>query len=191
MSSARCVVVVGFGRLLLSYLDRFLPAKSVVLVEDPDIIAKRQVLTRRDEISCLREVVPARYHQDLECVDAITACCADAHVDAVIPGLEYGVPGAAHIAQELGLPGATAVAADILCDKLRMRQAAAAAGIRNPEWREVRSADDVADFLAAGPAVLKPANRQASLGVQLLEPADDPAAAWAATVLARDHAAGS
>jgi biotin carboxylase len=187
MTSARRVVVVGFGRLLLSYLERFLPAGSVLLVEDPDIVAKRRVLAHLDQTPCVRDLIPARYHQDLECVDAVAASCADEHVDAVLPGLEYAVPGAAHIADRLGLPGATAFAADLLCDKLRMREAVAAAGIRSPQWRQVRSANDVADFLAAGPAVLKPANRQASLGVQLLEPADDPAAAWAATVLARDH----
>ncbi len=180
-----CVVMVGFGRILLSHLDRFLRPGSVIVVEDPDVIRKRGISGATNKLRCLREVLPARYHQDLSCVDAVISACSGP-VQAVLPGVEYGVPGAAAVADRLGLPGATPAAAAVLADKLLMRETTAAAGIRNPDWREVRGSQDVAEFAAGGPVVLKPANRHASLGVQLLGSDDDLDAAWAATKDARD-----
>jgi biotin carboxylase len=178
--------MVGFGKMLLRHLGRFVKPSSVIVIEDPDIIGKRAVLDELGQIPCVRAVVPARYHQDLECVDAVTAFLDGARPTAVLSGLEYGVPAAAAIAARFGLPGATEAAARILCDKLRLRAATAAAGIRNPRWQEVRHADEVRRFAGGGPVVLKPANRHASLGVQLLRAGDDVAAAWRATVDARD-----
>jgi biotin carboxylase len=186
--SAPCVAMVGFGRSLLSHLNRFLPPGSVIVVEDPDIIEKRGVHAERQSIPCLREVLPAQYHQSLDCVDAVVSYCAGTgtQVSAVLAGLEYGVAGAAALADRLGLPGAGPGAATALTDKLLMREAAAAAGILVPEWREVRGPQDVAEFAAGGPVVLKPANRHASLGVQLLPPGSDLATAWTVTTGARD-----
>jgi biotin carboxylase len=66
----------------------------------------------------------------------------------------------------------------VLRDKLALREVTAAAGLRSPDFREVRSAAGLARFARGRPCVVKPAGRQASLGVILLEPGDDPAAAW-------------
>jgi biotin carboxylase len=104
----------------------------------------------------------------------------------VIPGLEYGVLAAAILAERWGLPGASTTAARALTDKLELRAAASTGGLRNPEWTQVRSPRDVRQFAQGGPLVLKPANRQASLGVQMLRAGDDIEAAWAFTVGARD-----
>ncbi|MER7759329.1 ATP-grasp domain-containing protein [Streptomyces sp. NPDC097619] len=180
------VVMVGFGKLLLNQMEQFLPANSVVVVEDPDIIVKREVHAAAAELDCVDSVVAAPYHQDLALVAAVEEHLAGGPVALVIAGLEYGVHGAAVLAERFGRPGAGTAASAALTDKLRLRAAAQAAGLRNPEWTEVHGPEDVAKFAAGGPVVLKPANRHASLGVQLLEPGDDLAAAWELTVGARD-----
>ena len=180
------VVMVGFGKLLLNQMERFLPPDSVVVIEDPDIIRKRDVHEAAASLCCVRSVVAAPYHQDLALVAAADEHLAGAPAALVMAGLEYGVPGAAALAEHWGLPGAGVAAAAALTDKLRLREAAHAAGLRNPEWTEVHSAEDVRHFAADGPVVLKPANRHASLGVQLLEPGDDLAKAWELTVGAQD-----
>ncbi|MGF7235765.1 MAG: ATP-grasp domain-containing protein [Frankia sp.] len=179
------VVMIGFGRMLLTQLDSFLPPKSVVVLEDPDVARRRDVESVTD-LACLAEVRLARYHQQLECVDVAVEALGDEPVQAVLPGVEYAVVGAAALADRWGLPGASPAAAALLTDKLRLRGAAQAGGLRNPEWIQVHSVGDVRDFAAGGPVVLKPANRHASLGVQLLGPDDDLAAAWETTVGARD-----
>jgi biotin carboxylase len=185
---APCIVMVGYGLMLLTHLDKFLPPASVVVVEDPDVIKKREADMQSVRIACLHSVLPARYHQDLECVDAVAEFCggSGATVRAVLPGQEYGVPGAAAVAEHFGLRGATSAAAAALTDKLLMREAAHAGGVRVPEWREVRGPADVAAFADGRPVVLKPANRQGSLGVQLLPPGSDLLTAWAVTEHARD-----
>lgn len=64
----------------------------------------------------------------------------------------------------------------------------AAGGVRNPRWREVHGPEDILDF-AAGPVVVKPANRQASVGVQLLDSVDATTAAqaWERTSSASEY----
>jgi biotin carboxylase len=99
-------------------------------------------------------------------------------VRAILPGLEYSVEAAAVAAELQGLPGGGPAAARILRDKLSLRQTCRAAGLPTPRFAEVTSADDLARFAAGGACVLKPANRQASLGVLLLDAGDDAAAAW-------------
>ncbi|MGW6938509.1 ATP-grasp domain-containing protein [Streptomyces xanthophaeus] len=180
------VVMVGFGKLLLNQMEQFLPENSVVVVEDPDIIRKRTVHEAAAELRCVASVVEAPYHQDLALVAAVEEHLAGEPVALVIAGLEYGVHGAAVLAERWGRPGAGAKAAAALTDKLELRAAARAAGLHNPEWTEVFGPADAERFADGGPVVLKPANRHASLGVQLLEAGDDIAAAWELTVSARD-----
>jgi hypothetical protein len=179
--------MVGFGQALLAHLDDRLPPNAVVVVEDPDVIEKRSVHAEAKRLRCVGEVVAARYHVDLSFGESIESCLDGWRADVVLPALEYGVPGAAALAERWGLPGGSVRASRCLTDKLRLREAAAAAGLRNPEWREVFGPRDVADFARGRPVVLKPANRHASLGVQLLSPDDDLAAAWEATAAARDE----
>ncbi|MFJ3303924.1 ATP-grasp domain-containing protein [Streptomyces sp. NPDC086549] len=180
------VVMVGFGKLLLNQMEQFLPENSVVVIEDPDIIRKRAVHDAAAELRCVGSVVAAPYHQNLALVEAAEAHLRDEPVSLVLAGLEYGVHGAAVLAERWGLPGASSAAAAALTDKLRLREAARAAGLRNPDWTEVHGPGDVKQFAGDGSVVLKPANRHASLGVQLLEPGDDLDAAWELTVSAQD-----
>jgi len=67
-----------------------------------------------------------------------------------------------------GLPGAGYGAATVLRDKEVLRKVSAAAGIANPESVPVSGPAEVAALMArwGRPVVLKPANRQASLGTQ-------------------------
>jgi biotin carboxylase len=186
--SPRHVVMIGFGKMLLTQLDGQLSAGSVVVVEDPDIVEKRSVEQDLSRLSCVAGLVTARYHQSLDFISAVESHLGGNRADAVLAGLEYGVFGAGALAARWGLPGSTTAAAACLTDKLSLRAAAAAGGLRNPEWVEVSGPGDVSRFARGGPVILKPANRHASLGVQRLEPTDDIDEAWAATVDGRDDA---
>ena len=99
---------------------------------------------------------------------------------AVVPIIEYGVPFAARLAERYGVRGAGYGAALALRDKARQRAITAAAGIANPRSVAVTGPDQLQQFLTevGGPVVLKPANRQGSLGTQVVHPGDDVAAVW-------------
>ncbi|HEX2809577.1 MAG TPA: hypothetical protein VHN80_25725 [Kineosporiaceae bacterium] len=84
----------------------------------------------------------------------------------VLPGTEYGVVAAAALAEAWGPPRAGLVAARAFRDKARLRTVAGQTALRQPQGQLVTTATQVAHWWSAwgGHCVLKPANRQASLG---------------------------
>ena len=88
---------------------------------------------------------------------------------AVVPGGEYAVEATTRAAAHLGLPGAGLWAGKVFRDKLKLRQLAARAGIRNPLYARVADVREAQAFFdtVSRPCVLKPTGRQASVGVQI------------------------
>ncbi|MEU9138940.1 ATP-grasp domain-containing protein [Streptomyces sp. NPDC048404] len=183
------VVFIGYNAAYLRAIDGRVPSRSVVVIEEPDIIRKRELGEAAARFDCLDRIVPASYQQSTEALDLAAELTASRTVAAVVPGLEYAVPAAAALAEKLGLPGATEAAAQALRDKVRLREVSGAGGVRNPRWREVHGPADILEFAGDGPVVVKPANRQASVGVQLLDAVDATTAAqaWERTSSAAEY----
>jgi biotin carboxylase len=179
------VVVVGFVGLAIPFIERFQPPGSVVYVEEPDVARKRQAAEKLADVPYARGLIAWEYHQQGQ-ADAFFHAHRDLDPAAIVPAVEYATPFAARLAERYGLPGASLGAAQILRDKALLRQVTSAAGIANPASRRVEGPQDVREFMAEhpGPVVLKPANRQASIGVQVLYggPAEAEAA-WAHCVV--------
>ncbi|MFI2711812.1 ATP-grasp domain-containing protein [Micromonospora sp. NPDC018662] len=177
------LVVVGGSFGSLRWFDQELPAGSVVLVEEPDVIRRRDLARFADELPLIGRLVAAEYQTGLD-VDALLAREPGlAGARLVLPGLEYAVAATARLADRLGLPGAGATAADIFSDKHRMRLLADEVGLANPAYELVDDPGRAAAFAHAhgGRCVLKPTRRSGSLGVQLItDPAEVPAR-WAAS----------
>jgi biotin carboxylase len=183
------VLFVGYNAAYLRAIEGRVDRRSVTVIEEPDIIRKRELQDAPDRFDCLEQIVPASYQQSAEALDLAVELAAARPVIAVVPGLEYAVPAAAALAAKLGLPGATVPAAHALRDKGRLREVTAAGGVRNPRWRKVHGPQDILAFAGGGPVVVKPANRQASVGVQLLDSVDavTAARAWARTSVAAEY----
>ncbi|MFD7903408.1 ATP-grasp domain-containing protein [Kitasatospora sp. NPDC059747] len=183
------VVFVGYNAAYLRAIDGKVPSGSVVVIEEPDIIRKRELQDAASRFDCLDRIVAAGYQQSTEALDLAVELAAERPVAAVVPGLEYAVPATAALAEKLGLPGATEEAAQALRDKARLREVSGAGGVRNPRWREVFGPEDILEFAGDGPVVVKPANRQASVGVQLLDSVDaaSAAVAWERTSSASEY----
>jgi len=179
-------VLVGFAAALLTELDDLLPAGSVTVVEDPHAVEARDVRRRLDAFRCVAGLQVVPLQDEARPQDAVDRIRRPPAVTAVLPGLEYSAVVAAAVAEAWGLPGAGLGAARTLRDKLALRAAVAGPGIAQPRWRRVASAAEVRTALAdlGGRGVLKPSNRQASVGVELLEPGDDVEAAWTRTTAA-------
>ena len=179
-------VVVGYSAGLLDDLDRMLPPRSVLVVEEGHAIDARRARARLADIACVAGILAAPTQDEAhpERVVAVVPRLPD--VRAVVPAVEYGVVAAAALADAWSLPGAGVEAAKMLRDKALLRVAAGAAGISQPDWAHARGPADVRRLRDrnGGGCVLKPANRQASLGVQLLGPDDDVHEAWLHTVAA-------
>lgn len=182
-------LLVGFNEAYLKAVRERVPADSIIALEEPDIIRKRDLAHKPQELSCLAEIVPAAYQQADGFVDVGRTLHERWPFKAVVPGLEYAVPAAAILAARLGLRGATPNAAAILRDKILLRQTTLRAGIPNPRFTEVHGPQDIVDFAAGGPVVVKPAGRQASVGVQLLDRCgpDEAESAWRSVVEAGEY----
>ncbi|MFE0456401.1 ATP-grasp domain-containing protein [Streptomyces sp. NPDC058914] len=178
----RPVIMVGFVPVAVTSLAAFQPEGSVIVVDEPDVIRKRELRPKADEAAVVRELIAWEYQLE-GAADAFYNAHPDLDPVAVAPLQEYATPFAARLAERYGLPTGGYGALRILRDKALLRKVSASAGILNPESVEVTSPDEVRAFMAAhpGPAVLKPANRQAALGTRILASADEIDEAWAET----------
>lgn len=179
-------VLVGYSAQLMAEVDRLLPPGSVLVVEEPHVIRARDVHTAAAGHRCVAGVLAAPTQDEVRAGELASLVPRQPGVRAVMPAVEYGVVAAAALAAAWGLPGAGTEAARLLRDKLALRRAAARRDVPQPAFTEATGPADV-DALRArhgGRCVLKPANRQASLGVVLMDPGDDTAEAWRHTVAA-------
>ena len=178
MSQAR-TIAVGYTQAGLASLNALRPAGSIIVIEEPEIVARRGIEAAVAALPGIARVIAA-CHTDPDALAAIHAALAGEAVASVVPLNEYGTPAAAYLAERFGLPGAGLEAARTLRDKHLLRRVSEAGGIRNPRSKPVASLAEARAF-ATGlgrPVILKPRNRQASVGTVILRDLADLAAAW-------------
>lgn len=173
-------VMVGYVAALLGDLDRLLPPDSLLIIEDADVIQARKAEAAVERYACVAGVEPARTQDETDPWRLLENIAKPERLRAVLPGGDYGAVGAAVLAQEWGLPGAGVRAAQVFRDKGALRRLIDDTGIAQPDWQEVTGPGEAERFRArhGGHCVLKPANRQASLGVQVIGPEADMTEAW-------------
>lgn len=172
------VVMIGCYQEWLNRLDQMLPQRSVIVLEEPDLVRSRNLGDLEASYPLVRQLWHTAY-QDHEAYEPLIDLIGQRYdVEAVFASFEYAVPAAARAAQRLGLPGLSEHAAAVLRDKATLRAVTTEAGMPGPRWAKVTSAGEVAAFAGDRACVLKPANRQGSLGVLRLAPGADVDAAW-------------
>jgi biotin carboxylase len=178
-TAGKPVLVVGFVAAAPAALAAYQPDDSVIIVEEPDIVRKRGVRHRIAGVPLVRDLVEWEYHLPGK-ADEFYHAHPGLDPAAVVPLLEYATPFAARLAERYGLPGAGFGAAQILRDKAVLRGVSRAAGVANPAMSRVDGPDDVRAFMreCTGPVVLKPANRQASVGTQVIRDPAEVTQAW-------------
>ncbi|KXK62439.1 biotin carboxylase [Micromonospora rosaria] len=182
--TSRPVIMVGFVPVALTSLAEFQPPGSVIVIEEPDVIRKRDVAEKVRDAPVARGVIPWEY-QVAGAADAFYNTHSDLDPVAIAPLQEYATPFAARLAERFGLPGAGFGAVELLRNKALLRTVTAAAGIANPESETVTGVQDVLRFMSAHPGrvVLKPANRQAAVGTRIVDHPDQVEQAWSECVL--------
>ncbi|MFY1670187.1 ATP-grasp domain-containing protein [Plantactinospora sp. WMMB334] len=181
-------VAVGYSRGTLTDLDGLLPPATVTVLEEPEVIESRSVRNAVAHHRCVARLVAAPTQLEGDAGALVAAVDRPPSVRAVLPTVEYSVVAAAALAEAWRLPGAGLAAARAFRDKSLLRRIADAAGLPQPRWQPATSPDQVTAFRAQhdGWCVLKPANLQASIGVQVLGPDDLIGPAWRHTTGADD-----
>jgi len=121
------------------------------------------------------EFADEAFQVPLQDVAALVRIGRERRVDAVMTEqTDFAVPLVARVAAELGVKGLPVDVAVAATHKGRMRERAAAAGIRQPAFRVCRTAEEaVAAAAEIGlPLFCKPADGQSSRGVSRLDRAD-------------------
>lgn len=177
------VIMVGFVPVALESLARFQPDRSVIVVEEPDVVRKRDARQKLADVAVVRELIEWEY-QLPGAADEFVNAHPGLRPAAVAPLQEYPTVFAARLAERFGLPGVGLGAAQVLRDKEVLRRVTAAAGVANPESAAVDGSDAVRAFMTdhPGPVVLKPANRQAAVGTWIVRDPAEVDRAWAECV---------
>jgi biotin carboxylase len=164
---------------LIAQLTGVVPDGSVLVIDEPDVAAKRGLRAEVATLPVVSRLIECPYQLPGAFRKYLSATIKQP-VAAIVPGLEYGVLAAAEGAAELGLPGAGVRAAAVCRDKYLLRQLAAEAGLANPPYALVESAAEAKTFLvtAGKRCVLKPTARAGSLGVRLVGSPAEVDAAW-------------
>ena len=181
-------VVVGFSAALLPIAELLFGPGQVLFLEEPDVARARQAEASCAGVAAVAGVVEARTQHEQAAEQLPELVQRPPGLRAVFPGVEYGVVAAAVLAEHWGVPGPGVHAARVLRDKAELRKTAGAAGIPQPDWAIVTSPEQVETFRArhGGRCVVKPTDRQGSLGVELIGPADDVHGVWAEVVAAQE-----
>jgi biotin carboxylase len=181
------VLVIGCGFRLLDGLAQHLPSGSVLVAEHTQLVDRRKLHERVADLPVVAGLLPTTAVAAPDPRDLLELPGVDG-VRCVLPGTdEQSAITSAVLATTLGLPGAGRRAAETFADKLLLREAARAAGLRQPRWCEVRDAGELACAvreLGVEHVVLKPSGRSGSQGVLLLDRCDDLEEAWAQSVSA-------
>ncbi len=171
------VILISWVRYLVDQVRETFPTMDLLVVEDPRVI-QRPAIVKALETTGITGI-PWDYTDDIT-ADVFYRQYRDLNVRAVIPAVEYSVVFAARLAERFGVPGATLGAARLLRDKASLRQVTAAAGIANPQCERAESLEQVHDFMDRhpGPVVVKPSNRQGSVGTRIIRAREAAADAW-------------
>src|SRR4051812_7624369 len=113
--TTRPVICVGFVLNALKTLT-FRPDQSVMFVEEPDIVRKRDVHAKVAGHPLLREVIEWEHYLPGS-ADEFANRYPDLDPIAVLPLVEYATPFAARLAERYGVPGGGHGAVQLLRDK--------------------------------------------------------------------------
>lgn len=158
------VLLVGLNRSWIRALDS-MGSTFMWVYEEPGTWDEKAHWL--DGVECFR----GERKGDLKTSDVgedVVAWAADIGVDVVLPGVDYAVQLATFVAERLGLAGLGVAAAELLTNKVALRQACQWAGIAQPVWRVIEDVASHSPHKEQFPLVMKPSNLQASAGVSLI-----------------------
>lgn len=173
------ILMVGYNNSLfesIKNLDENL--FHITVLEEKELFLKKKLNEKK--FPHLKNFILCEYQQSESYMDTIKEFIKDTRIsfNGVIAGLEYGVPAANHIAKEFNLASSNVNNSIIFNDKLKFREFCKSKEIPQPKFTEVKSVEDIYDFYNGSKIVIKPANRQASLGVIKVQSIDKIDSSW-------------
>ncbi len=176
------IIVVGYTAPAIASLEELRPAGSVILIEEPDVIRKRNLESVAKESPVIDQLISFEYQKELA-ADLIFPKLKSFNVVSVIPTVEYSTTFVARLAERFSLPGAGFAASMLFRDKDKLRKVTNEYNVNNPKSQLVNSLKDAQEFFDStpGPIIIKPANRQGSVGTVIVHDSNELESAWLAS----------
>ena len=107
-------------------------------------------------------------------INTVAYLCRGRQIDYIVPLDEFEVELVAILREHLRLPGMGVTATRKFRDKLTMRETTRNAGIRVPEFIQIKNYDRIRDYMATVPApwVLKPRSEASAMGIEKIHEAE-------------------
>lgn len=173
------ILLVGFTLAAVNSLQNMEEKYRVLIIEEPDVIRKRNIDTLIKDKDVIYDLLSFEY-QESYAPDLLFASLQHLNIVSVVPAVEYATTCAARLAERFNLPGASFGASLILRDKSALRKVTRAYGVLNPLSQTITTLKEARDFMTSNPggAVLKPSNRQGSVGTVIVHDVQDLDLAW-------------
>ncbi|CAI1907678.1 Alanine-anticapsin ligase BacD [Serratia entomophila] len=174
------IVLVGFTLAAISSLQTMHERYRVLIIEEPDVIRKRNITALIEGKDIVYDLLPYEY-QHLYAADALYASLKELNIVSVVPAVEYATCCAARLAERFNVPGATYGASLLMRDKSKLRNVSKAFGINNPKSEAITTYQQAEEFFMSsqGAIILKPSNRQGSVGTVIVHDKDKLFDSWA------------
>ena len=173
------IVLVGFTMAAVNSLQNMEEKYRVLVIEEPDIIRKRKIDSMIKDKDIIYDLMSFEY-QTPQGADQLFSLLQHLNVVSVAPAVEYATVCAARLAERFNLPGASFGASLILRDKSMLRKVTSAFGILNPVSKNISSFAEAEKFMneSTSHVVLKPSNRQGSVGTVIVKNEKNLRDAW-------------
>ncbi|GKX31017.1 hypothetical protein SH1V18_34970 [Vallitalea longa] len=169
------VLMIGLDKAFVDSLVASNKNYEVYILEEKEIYDSCSVEYTRKPI---KEVRFSQYQQSSEIIDIICKWHKEVSFNVIVPGAEYAVKGTYKAMDILGFANPGQIAVEACTNKYKLRQICCAIGVPQPNFLKVNSTDQIEKFFNKKPIVIKPINRQASVGVVKVEKKEDIAGAW-------------
>lgn len=169
------ILMVGLNPKIVNIIESIKEDISLYIIEEEELYRNN---FNGFSSKLVKGIKTGAYQQSFNCVEVACKWHEEIEFNAVMPGREYSVLAVNEIAKQLKLKRLGDLAAGSLTNKFKMRNEASKLGILQPEYKKINNFEDLLSFYQNKPFILKPTNRQASVGVVKVEKKEELEAAW-------------
>ncbi|GKX31018.1 hypothetical protein SH1V18_34980 [Vallitalea longa] len=169
------ILMIGLNPRVIYNIENIKDDISLYIIEEEELYRNN---FKEFTSILIKGIKIGAYQQSLDCVEVACKWNEIIGFDAVIPGREYSVFAVNEIAKKLRFPRLGDLAASSMTNKYKLRNEAYKLGILQPKYKKIENYKELISFYRGKPMILKPANRQASVGVVRINNGDELKSAW-------------
>lgn len=163
------IVLIGQNKAFIKEIEELKICDQLIIIESNSIIKKLGVY----ESPIIEKRLNIEYYNNPEFLENAIIALENYEVKAVIPGFEYSVVASSELSDFFKVPGIGLEGAAIFTNKYNLREFCKKNNINSPKFRFISTCKDIEEFYNGHKIVLKPTNRQGSIGIEFINSESD------------------